>query len=110
MMLRASSTQKGGDADIAIITDDAGGDGGIEHGRLIIDLVDAVMDDTADPRPARERLELAAGKDAVVETGAVIAMFNLNDRIADATGVPLDELGLEIRLKVGEKLGLEAPA
>jgi len=109
MMLRASSDKKGKDADINVITDDSLGDGGIEHGRLIIDLVDAVLDEPdGDPSAARERLKEAAGAGLVVEAGAVLGIFHLNDRVADACGVPLDEFGIELRRAVGEQLGLAA--
>ncbi len=111
MMLRASRTKNGGDADIAIITDDSDStdDGGVLHGRLLIDLVDAVLDrEAGDPAAARRGLAEAAGPEAVVDAGAVLAMFELNDRVADATGAPLDELALDLRLKIGEKLGISS--
>ena len=57
----------------------------------------------------RQRFLDAMGRDAVVDTAAVIAMFHLNDRIADATGAPIDEFGLEVRMKFGEKLGMSPP-
>jgi hypothetical protein len=66
-------------------------DGGVPHGALMIELVDAVIDAAADPRPARARLVAAAGRGSVVEVGAVLGMFHWNDRVADATGAPLDE-------------------
>jgi len=108
MMLRASSKKSGGDADITVITRDAAGDGGVEYGRLLIELVDAVLDDTADPAEARRRLVEAAGTGLLVEVGAVLGMFHLNDRVADALGAPLDELLIDYRRKIGEKLGLHA--
>ncbi len=112
MMLRASSKKKGEDVDLSVITEyaDNAADGGVAHGRLLIELVDAVLDREGGAAAApRRRLEEAAGSDAVVDAGAVMAMFELNDRVADATGAPLDEFGLDIRLKVGEKLGISPP-
>jgi len=106
MMLRASSQEKQTNVDIGVLTHATEGDGGILHGRLIIELVDAVLDHAADPGPARQRLEAAAGRETVIETGGVIAMFHLNDRIADATGTPLDEFGLDMRLAIGDELGV----
>ena len=41
MALRASSKKSGGDADIAVITSPHASDGGVEHGALLIELVDA---------------------------------------------------------------------
>jgi hypothetical protein len=110
MALRASSKKSGGDADIAVITSAHARDGGVEHGALLIELVDAVIDETCDPAPARRRLIEAAGPGLLVEAGAVLGMFHLNDRVADATGAPLDDFHIDYRRKVGEKLGLDAGA
>jgi hypothetical protein len=108
MALRASSKKSGGGADITVITSDAPSDGGVVHGKLLIELVDAVIDPSADPAPARRRLVDAAGPGLLVEAGAVLGMFHWNDRVADATGAPLDEFHLEYRRKIGEKMGLDA--
>ena len=111
MMLRASSDEKGAEADINVITGEGSSDGGVTHGRLLIELVDAVLDEPdGDPSQPRRRLTEAAGPELVVEAGAVLAMFHLNDRVADACGVPLDEFGIEIRRAVGDQLGLDAGA
>jgi hypothetical protein len=108
MALRASSKKTGGDADIAVITSQHASDGGVEHGKLLIELVDAVIDECSDPAPVRERLVAAAGPGLLVEAGAVLGMFHLNDRVADAMGAPLDDFHIDYRRKVGEKLGLDA--
>ena len=110
MALRASSKRTGGDADITVITSQHASDGGVEHGKLLIELVDAVIDERADPAPARRRLVAAAGPGLLVEAGAVLGMFHLNDRVADAMGAPLDELMVDYRRKLGEKMGLDAGA
>ena len=108
MALRASSKKTGCNADITVITREKASDGGIEHGKLLMELVDAVVDETADPAEARRQLVEAAGPGLLVEAGAVLGMFHLNDRVADALGAPLDELLIDYRRKIGEKLGLDA--
>jgi hypothetical protein len=108
MALRASSKKMGGDADITAITREHASDGGVLHGQLLIELVDAVIDEAADPAPARRQLVDAAGPGLLVEAAAVLAMFHLNDRVADAMGAPLDELMVDYRRKLGEKMGLDA--
>jgi len=108
MALRASSKKGGGDADITAITRTDAIDGGVAHGALLIELVDAVIDASADPAPARARLIAAAGEGLLVEAGAVLGMFHWNDRVADATGAPLDDFFVDYRRKIGEKLGLDA--
>src|SRR5437773_2236490 len=106
MALRASTKRSGGDADITAITRAQASDGGVEHGALLIELVDAVVDGRADPAPARRRLVAAAGPGLLVEAAAVLAMFHLNDRVADAIGAPLDDLMIDYRRKLGEKMGI----
>src|SRR5262245_12963093 len=108
MALRASSKKMGGDADVTAVTCAQASDGGVEHGKLLIELVDAVIDETCDPAPARRRLVEAAGPGLLVEAGAVLGMFHWNDRVADATGAPLDEFLLDYRRRIGEKMGLDA--
>ena len=54
----------------------------------------------------RDRLMKEAGAAAFVDTCAVIAAFNVVDRIADATGIPLDEPLLLMSAEVRSELGL----
>ena len=57
---------------------------------------------------ARDELQAAMGGPAVVDASAVIAMFNIMDRIADTTGIPIDEgVAHDSRLAIGEQLGME---
>lgn len=65
--------------------------GGVAHGARLLAFVDAVMggDDAALERE-RQALRGALAPDAFVDTCAVIGAFNVVDRIADATGIPLD--------------------
>jgi len=107
MALRASSKKAGGDADVTAITRAHASDGGVEHGALLIELVDAVVDETCDPVPVRRRLIDAAGPGLLVEAAAVLAMFHLNDRVADATGAPLDGLMVDYRRKLGAVMGIQ---
>src|SRR5262245_22943069 len=107
MALRASSKKDGGDADITVVTSAAPSDGGVEHGQLLIELVDAVIDEGCDPAPARRRLIDAAGPGLLVEAAAVLGMFHLNDRVADAMGAPLDDFMVDYRRKLGEKMGMD---
>ena len=108
MALRASSKKSGHEADITAITREDASDAGVARGALLIELVDAVVDASADPAPARARLVAAAGAGLLVEAAAVLAMFHWNDRVADATGAPLDEFFIDYRRKIGAKLGLDA--
>jgi hypothetical protein len=83
---------RGGAVDLALVDGRASGDGGVVHGARLVAFTDAVMRGEP-PALARERAALRAvlGDAAFVDACAVIGMFNVVDRIADATGIPLDE-------------------
>jgi alkylhydroperoxidase family enzyme len=67
------------------------GDGGVAHGARLLGFTDAVMgtDDVALERE-RDALRAVLSDEAFVDTCAVVGVFNVFDRIADATGIPLD--------------------
>ena len=106
MALRASSKTTGSDSDITAITGNEPRDGGVLHGALLIALVDAVIAPSIDPAPARKRLVEAAGPGLLVEAAAVLAIFHLNDRVADAMGAPMDGLMIEYRRNLGAVMGI----
>ena len=85
-----------------------GSDGGVRHGRLLIDFTEAVLTrDHARLDTARQALLDALGSEAVVDTACIVAAFEGNDRIADATGIPLDGgRGSEILEQTGTDLGM----
>lgn len=91
-MLRASSEYAGVDYDLNTISGTAGGDGGIPHGKLLVEFAEALLDDD-EPRLQQVRTaivdELSA--EALVDSAAVAGLFNAIDRIADATGIPLED-------------------
>lgn len=92
--------------DLTAVNGGAAGDGGVAHGVRLLAFTEAVMRDDA-PELERERRQLRAVLDpeAFVDVAAVIGSFNVVDRIADATGIPLDEaLGVasgEVRRELG---------
>ncbi len=87
----------------------ATGDGGIAHGNLLVDFAEAVLgsDDKHLVR-ARMRLTEALGTDALVDAAAVVANFNAIDRIADATGIPIDAERVELTADLRAELGINA--
>jgi len=76
---------------VALVKGDGDDDGGVPQGRLLVSFAEAVLgeEDAALARTRRVLLELL-GPEAFVDAAAVIAGFNAVDRIADATGIPLD--------------------
>ena len=88
----------------------AGGDidTGVERGATLLAYTDAVMAHDVDAiHSTRDRVAAELGDEAVGDAAAVIAMFNIVDRIADATGIPIDEgFARDARYQVGEELGM----
>jgi hypothetical protein len=70
----------------------AAGDGGVPNGRLLIAFAEAVLggDDGALTR-ARNALSAALGPAGLADAAAVVGLFNAIDRVADATGIPLED-------------------
>src|SRR5262249_42163424 len=96
-LLRASSQHKGEGYDLGAVVGAATGDCGIPRGDLLVDFAEAVLGgDEASLARARMRLTEALGTDALVDAAAVVANFNAIDRIADATGIPIDAERVEL--------------
>ena len=83
------------------------GDGGIAHGAKLLAFTDASMgaDDEALVRE-RAALREVLTPEQFVDTCAIIGAFNVVDRIADATGIPLDDGLVSMSKDVREELDL----
>lgn len=107
-MLRESSKAKGEDCDLTLLVGTMG-DGNIAHGALLMAFTDAVM--TGDElEAARHRAEIRSciGDSALVDASAIIAAFSGFTRIADATGIPLEEAKAATSADIREALGINA--
>ena len=83
------------------------GDGGVAHGAQLVAFTDAAMgDDDEALRREREKLRKCLSDAAFVDTCATIGAFNVVDRIADATGIPLDDTIRAMSEEVRGELGL----
>lgn len=81
---------------------------GIEASAELTAFADAVIKGTdADRDAALEALVGAVGVEGAVDTAAVIANFQMMNRIADATGIPLDTPTQIASLDLQEALHLE---
>ncbi|TMA31627.1 MAG: hypothetical protein E6J87_15240 [Deltaproteobacteria bacterium] len=102
-----SGSMHGAQVDLAAVNAPDGRDGGVAHGARLLAFTDAVMgaDDAA---LARERKSLRAvlSDEAFVDTCAVVGAFNVVDRIADATGIPLDAGMAAMSTEVRKELDL----
>lgn len=85
------------------------GGGGVAHGALLIDFAEAVVDgDAARIATCRDALAEPLGPAGLVDAAAVVAGFNAIDRIADSTGIPLDDATAEATVEMRDNLGLNA--
>ena len=83
------------------------GDGGVAHGDLLVQFCEALLgDDDELLASARSMLENAIGDAALVDTAAVAALFNAIDRIADATGIPLEDWKVRVSGDFRADLGI----
>jgi hypothetical protein len=109
MLLRASGDHQGKDIDLTTVIGEADGDGGVAHGAILASFAEAIMgaDDTQ-LNAARTAVQTALGDAALVDAAAVAANFNAIDRVADATGIPIDEERLDPTAGFRRDLGIDA--
>lgn len=87
LMLRASAEATDTDLDPRFVTD-AAVDPLIPNGALLLRFVDAVLANDG-VAPARDRVLAAVGAEGLVDAAGVIANFEMMNRIADGTGMPV---------------------
>ena len=104
MLLWGSSSTSEIDLQAAV---NASTENGVPHGALLNAFVEAVLGtDAAQLDVARNAVVEALGPAALVDAAAVIAAFMQMDRIADATGIALDDYVVEATNDVRKDLGL----
>ncbi|MAG96293.1 MAG: hypothetical protein CMM08_06365 [Rhodospirillaceae bacterium] len=105
-MLRASGEKAGGIELEAVLGD---GDGGVAHGRLLTRFAEAVLGaDNHALWAVRRELQSTLGDAALVDSAAVVATFSSLDRMANATGIPLEASTAEATADFRAQLGLDA--
>jgi hypothetical protein len=71
---------------------DGSGPAGVPHARLLLRFADAALSfDAKRIAPLRDAVRAALGEAAMLDAAAVIAGFNGITRLADATGIPMEE-------------------
>jgi hypothetical protein len=107
-LLRASSKAKGESFDLSLIVGKPG-DGNIAHGALLVAFAEAVLG-VDDERLAdtQSRIRAAMGDAALVDAAAIIATFNAIDRVADATGIQIEDAKAQATADVRAALGINA--
>ena len=108
-MLRASIEYQGTDGDLRVVTEGSKiGDGGIAHGEKLVAFAEAAVGgDSAQLATARDGLRAAIGSEGLVDAAAVVGNFQRMVRIADGTGIALDNLMRTLSEDFREELGLE---
>jgi alkylhydroperoxidase family enzyme len=104
-MLRVSSQMTGTEVDVTAVNGAATTDAGVEHGARLLAFTEAVMRG-APAALERERLRAVLPAESFVDVAALIGAFNVVDRIADATGIPLDPVMSAMSKDVREQLHL----
>lgn len=83
--------------------------GGVPYGAPLIEFAEAVLgDDDAALTHARAALRKNLGDAALVDAAAVVGFFNAIDRVADATGIPLDPERIDLTAELRAQLGIDA--
>ena len=90
-MLRESSKTTGENYDLTVLTGRTG-DGNIRHGALLVAFADAVLgSDDARLAGIRSEIRTKVGDAALIDAAAIVATFNAIDRVADSTGIQIEE-------------------
>jgi hypothetical protein len=107
-LLRASSKTKGENYDLTLLTGGCG-DGNVPHGALLVEFAKAVLgtDDRA-LSAIRSEIRAKMGDAALVDAAAIAATFNAIDRVADATGIPIEDNKAEATSDFRAALGINA--
>lgn len=105
MLLGAS----GETIDLHAVTQGAGMKSGLPGGEGLTALAEATVTGDEDAlRAARGRVAAELGEMALVDAAAVAGNFERMVRIADGTGIPLDEPVATITADMREELGIDA--
>ena len=107
MLLRGSGEHTGDDYDLTAIVAEGVADGGVASGAALTAYAGAFFTDGSGFSAARERLQREAGEEASVDAAAVLAIFNAVVRIADATGILIEEAKARVSVDIRDALGLE---
>ena len=84
-------------------------DGGVPHGDRLIEFAEAVLANSDEQLSrARSALRGSLGDAVLVDAAAVVGFFNAIDRVADATGIPLDPERVPQTADFRAALGLDA--
>ena len=109
MMLRASVRGEAGEYNLEPVAGgNQAGDSGVPHSEILVALAEAVVADEASRlTDARLAALNVLGGDALVDAIAVAGYFDGIDRVADATGIPIDDYIVPISKEIRDSLGID---
>jgi hypothetical protein len=108
VLLRGSGDFTGNAYDFSVVMDGSG-DGGVPQGKLLMDFGSAVVGgDAGDIASCRDAVRRALGEEALADAAGVAAIFNAVVRIADATGIPLEDAKAAASHDVRAEIGIDA--
>ena len=108
MLLRASGEKEAADYDLTAITDRSK-DSGVVHGELLTTLAEQIAGSAWQAlRKTRASAIEAMGEQAATDALVVASAFNGITRVADATGIPLDENTEQTTVGMRDLVGLDA--
>ena len=107
-MLRASGKKNGENFDLNSVIGTGNGEVGVDHGKLLLAFADAVVGDgDAELDRVRATLVETLGELALVDAAGCAASFNSIVRVADSTGIPIEEFKEDATRDILDDLGVE---
>lgn len=83
------------------------GGGGVPDGAVLLAFVDSLLGEGGDCAGARRAVRSGLGDAAFVDTCATVASFNAVVKIADGTGIPLEDWKAERTSDLRSELGID---
>ena len=107
MLLRESGQHTGDEYDLTAMVGAGASGGGVAAGKALARYAETFCEDRDGFAAARERLLAEIGAEALVDAAGVLAIFTAVVRVADATGIPLEEEKARVSADFRGALGID---
>ena len=108
MRLRVSGQQTGFDYQLQSIIEGDPKRSGLPNDIILNAFVESIFDrDISKINSARSAIVKEMGEQAMIDAAATIAAFNAYPRMADSTGIPLEDAKKKLTAEMCEELGME---
>ena len=105
-MLRASSTAFGYDLNVDALVDPSIPTG-VPGGNLLLRLVDALLVESEPIDGVHEEIVEELGSEALVDAASVFGNFEMMNRVAEVSGIPIPQQGIDRNRELIERLDIE---